>query len=247
MIHLALYTIAFILILCHMKISSDIEHETEIKQKERYKSRSRLCMWASILCVIVGVYLSSKTTLKFGMNGSHDSEVAEIMGDERPIFDPEMYSDYARRTECNAYKKKLGRSIMERDVCYRSNPPQFIDEGPFSYDKTPGIGDLEEYINGFDCDTIIETAPRVINEAFECGRSTSVPMTPRGMLRRIPEGSVVSDRTLMSPTGSADSLNEYISEKNDILIAENRDLKRRLKDCIPVWKISEKTARRYEE
>ena len=245
MIHLVLYSIAFILLFLHMKISADIENETEIKEKERYKSRARLCMLVSILCVVGGVYMSCKNPLKFRM-GSDDSEVAEILG-ERPVFDPEMYSDYARRTECNAYKKKLYTSIMERDVCYRTNPPQFIEEGPFSYDRTPGIGDLEEYINGFDCDTIIETAPRVINEAFECGRSSSVPMTPRGMLRRIPEGSVVSNRNVMSPTGSADSLNEYISQKNDILISENRDLKRRLRDCIPVWKISEKTARRYEE
>ena len=232
-----------------MKIIRDIKTEEDEKRNRR---KANIVLFIALLFAGAGVYISvRKGKPRYRMYSSRSSDEtidSDIYSDfEKEEFVPEMFYRGLEDKDCNIYRNRLIQSIEDRDICYASNPPQFIDEGPFSYDTTMSKGDIESYVNNMPCNVIMNSAPEVIAESFRCMRDNPQLASPSSGFRPIREEGTMDmfrqNTRIMSPTDSESDVSRYFKTKMEILKDENRRMKRKLRNCIPMGHVN----RRYEE
>ena len=220
----------------------DMDEEGEEWERRRRvrRMRSMIAGVAGIVIVGIGVWMSMKKKARYGMT-------------YRPELTQSTIQNLGQMNACRAYKERLPSFIASRDMCYDRNPPNFVDEYIFSYDITNNIGDIEDFVNDHDCNTINEYSGRVVKEAQECIDEgmfrddlglTSVPIG--GPVRNASEFQIIrGGRKVAMPYMDNGAMASYLKKKNDILKRELRSM-RSPRVVISPGIYSERANMRYE-
>lgn len=213
-------------------IHTDAITQNDIAIKKRRKIKSILLFLAGIFIFILSLYYFSDKKKKYGMNG-------------RETYTSTEFRNYTQELECNGYRSNLPSFIMNRDMCYDTVRPDFIDDdsrNPFSYTKTKNIGNIKDLVENAECDEINEHAGSVIREMNECvgGNQGVFEVNMEladlfGPVRDTENVRPISGREEMRmPFMDGRISSRYFKEKNDLLIEENNMLKDRLRSRVNI-------------